>query len=301
MNKVTLKQWQMFLAVVKYGGFAQAGEKLFKSTSSVHHSVSKLEEMLNVSLLKVEGRKTLLTSHGKKILSFVEKLLSDANNLESYVSGLTGLQDLNIKIAIDELFPIGILRSVLQSSSSELSLKQLEITQVSTASFDDDYHSDVVLSVLNSAASGYSVKSVVSVCYVAVVGTKNSAFDNTNVISTNALHQHIEIKVDREAAINSADVSVNNHCWTVDKLSSAIELVCEGIGFAWLPYPDVQHLIAEGKLRKIVFFDQPNTREVDFYLNVRQDFGLKPGVESIVHHFKSFDSSYKLEQMTLCE
>ncbi|RUO33817.1 LysR family transcriptional regulator [Aliidiomarina soli] len=295
MNKVTLKQWHMFQAVAKYGGFVQASEKVFKSPSSVHHSVTKLEEMLNVSLLKVEGRKTLLTSDGKKILCLVEKLLSDANNLESYISGLTNLQDSNIKIAVDELFPIGILRSVLQSTSSELSLKQLEITQVSTASFDDEYYSDVVLSVLNSAESGFSVKSVLSVCYVAVVGTKNLAFDSTNVVSTNALRKHTEVKVDREAATQSGGASATHNCWTVDKLSSAIELVCDGIGYAWLPYPDVQHLIAEGKLRKIVFFDQPNTRAVDFYLNVRQDFGLKPGVERIVHHFRSFDSSHKLE------
>ncbi|SEH72555.1 DNA-binding transcriptional regulator, LysR family [Rheinheimera pacifica] len=301
MNKVTLKQWHMFQAVVKYGGFAQASEKIFKSTSSVHHSVNKLEEMLNVSLLKVEGRKTRLTSHGKKILCLVEKLLSDACNLETYVAGLTSLQDANIKIAVDELFPIGILRSVLQSTSNELSLKQLEITQVSTASFDDEYHSDVVLSVLNSAASGFAVKSVVSVRYVAVVGTKNSAFDSTNVVSANTLNKHIEITVDRNAASSSVDSSINNSCWKVDKLSSAIELVCEGIGYAWLPYPDVQHLIAEGKLRKIVFFDQPNIREIDFYLNVRQDFSLKPGVESIVHHFKSFDSSHKFEPMALSE
>lgn len=301
MNKATIKQWHMFQAVVKYGGFAQASEKVFKSTSSIHHSVTKLEQTLNVSLLRVEGRKTLLTSHGKKIFCLVEKLLSDACNLEAYVSGLTGLQDSNIKIAIDELFPIGILRSVLQSTSTELPLKQLEITQVSTASFDDDAHSDIVLSVLKSAVSGYTVKSVFSVCYVAVVGTKNSAFDSLTAISANELNKHIEIKVDREPAGGPVDLANNNSCWMVDKLSSAIELVCEGIGYAWLPYIDVEHCIAEGKLRKIVFKDQPNIREIDFYLNVREDLSLKPGVENIVHHFKSFDSSNKLEQMALCE
>jgi DNA-binding transcriptional LysR family regulator len=297
MNKVTLKQWQMFLAVVKYGGFAQASEKIFKSTSSVYHSVAKLEAMLNVSLLKVEGRKTSLTTHGEKIFCLVEKLLSDACNLEAYISGQINLQNSSIKIAIDELFPIGILRSVLQSTSSEFALKKLEIAQVSTESFDEEYHSDVVISVFNSVSSGFTVKSVVSVIFIAVVGSKNNDFDSSNVISTNELDMHIELKVDREATTRSVDSSISDNCWKVDKLSSVIELVSEGIGYAWLPYPDVQHLITEGKLRKIAFSDQPSTREINFYLNVREDFNLKPGVENIVHHFKSLDSSNRLKQL----
>jgi DNA-binding transcriptional LysR family regulator len=108
---------------------------------------------------------------------------------------------------------------------------------------------------------------------------------------------HIELKVDREATTRSVDSSISDNCWKVDKLSSVIELVSEGIGYAWLPYPDVQHLITEGKLRKISFSDQPSTREINFYLNVREDFNLKPGVENIVHHFKSLDSSNRLKQL----
>lgn len=295
MNKVTLKQWQMFLAVVKYGGFTQASEKVFKSTSSVHHSVNKLEAVLNVSLLKVEGKKTHLTSLGKKVCSLVEKLLADASNLESYLSGLESPQNSDIKIAIDERFPIGILRSVLQSTCNELNQQNIEITQVPTATPNEERHSDVVISLFNSPTAGFTVKSVVSVDYAAVRGAKNSAFDSSNVISANELHKHIEIKVDREAAFSHTSPSINSNCWKVGNLSSVIELVCEGIGYAWLPYSDVQHLIAEGKLRRIVFSDQPDFREVDFYLKVREDIQLKPDIVNIVNHFKNLDLSKKFE------
>lgn len=295
MNKVTLKQWQMFLAVVKYGGFAQASEKVFKSTSSIHHSVSKLEGLLNVSLLQVEGRKTHLTSLGKKICYLVEKLLADASNIESYLSGLESPQNLDIKIAIDELFPIGVLRGMLQSTCNELNQQNIEITQVPAATASEEHHSDVVISLLNSPTAGFTVKSVMSVDYAAVRGAKNSAFGSSNVISANELHKHIEIKVDREATSSQIDSSISSNCWKVDNLSSVIELVCEGIGYAWLPYSDVQHLIAEGKLCKIVFSDQPDFREVDFYLKVREDLHLKPATANIVNNFKNLDLSQKFE------
>ena len=299
MNKITIKQWHMFQAVVKYGGFSQASEKLFKSTSSIHNSIGKLEETLSVRLLRVEGRKTLLTSHGKEIQYLVEKLLSDATNLEAYFSEQSSLRETSVKIAVDELFPIGIIRSVLQSISIELSLKCLEITHVSTALFDSCGHSDIVLTKFKSVIPGCMVKRVFSLSYVAVCGSGTSVLDSDNAISADDLIKHIEIKVDREPVGKIVDAAKNNSCWVVDKLSSAIELVCDGIGYAWLPYIDVQQFISEGKLRQIAFKDQPNIREVDFYLNVRNDLYMKPGVERIVHHFKHFDSDHKEMAMVL--
>lgn len=35
--KSTLEQWRIFQAVVEYGGYAQAAEKLNKSQSSLNH------------------------------------------------------------------------------------------------------------------------------------------------------------------------------------------------------------------------------------------------------------------------
>ena len=44
MLRITLEQWRMFLAVVEHGGFNQASEAVFKSQSSIHHAVKKIEE-----------------------------------------------------------------------------------------------------------------------------------------------------------------------------------------------------------------------------------------------------------------
>lgn len=298
MNKVTLKQWQMFLAVVKCGSFAQASEKVYRSASSVHNSVTKLEESLNVSLLKVEGKKTQLTSHGKKVYCLVEKLLSDANSLESYISGLSSIQDSEIKIAIDELFPASTLKAVLRSAFNESSQQQLLNTQILTTTLDDKYDSDVVISSFSSPTAGFKVKSVVSIIYAAVTSTTNSAFNISNSIKFSDLHEHIEIKVDVRSSDSMANASIDNHCLKFDNLSSVVKAVCDGFGYAWLPLSEIQHLIAEGKLCKISFSDQPNVREVDFYLKVRENLHLKPVVANIVHNFKYLHSDNYIETMT---
>lgn len=68
MLRVTLEQWRMFQAVVTYGGFNQAAQGIYKSQSSIHNAVQKIETTLGVALFKVEGRKTLMTQAGELML-----------------------------------------------------------------------------------------------------------------------------------------------------------------------------------------------------------------------------------------
>ena len=63
--KSTLEQWRIFQAVVEFGGYAQAAEKLNKSQSSLNHAVAKLQLTLGVALLEVRGRKASLTEEGE--------------------------------------------------------------------------------------------------------------------------------------------------------------------------------------------------------------------------------------------
>merc|ERR1712000_10561 len=58
----------MFKAVVEYGGYAQAADAIHKSQSTISYGVHKLQEQLGVQLLEVEGRKAVLTDHGKILL-----------------------------------------------------------------------------------------------------------------------------------------------------------------------------------------------------------------------------------------
>jgi DNA-binding transcriptional LysR family regulator len=292
MNKVTLKQWQMFLAVVKYGSFAQAGERIYRSASSVHHSVNKLEELLNVKLLQVDGRKTHLTPEGKKVYCLIEKLIADANNLESYISRLSPRQESEVKISIHESFPLGSLKFVLQSDCKLDQHEQFESHQVTTT--EDDHNAHVVISLFNSPTTGFKVKSVVSVVYAAVTSSKNPAFNDLDFITSDELHKQIEVKLDNEFSGSIENTPVNNNYLKVDKLSSVINLVCEGVGYAWLPLSEIQHLISEGKLRKISLSDQPNLREVDFYLKVREKFNLNPNVANIVQNFKYLQTNTQL-------
>lgn len=87
----------MFKAVVDEGGFNQAASKIHKSTSSIHHAVSKLEDTLGVKLLVVKGRKTSLTDIGQVLLHRAQYLLEEVSRIEAVADFLSSGVETELK------------------------------------------------------------------------------------------------------------------------------------------------------------------------------------------------------------
>ena len=105
MLKTTLEQWRMFAAVVDHGGFNQAAQAINKSQSTIHHAVQKLENQLDLSLFRVEGRKTVLTEAGDMMLRRARLLINDAEKMESIADGLSSGVETHFYLAVDQIFP----------------------------------------------------------------------------------------------------------------------------------------------------------------------------------------------------
>ncbi|MEZ5568863.1 MAG: LysR family transcriptional regulator [Halioglobus sp.] len=118
MQKTTLEQWRMFKAVVDEGGFNQAASQIHKSTSSIHHAVSKLENTLGVKLFVVEGRKTSLTDIGQVLLRRAEYLLEEVGRVEAVAEFLSQGVEAELRIAVDGAFPQRTVFQALEKVSA---------------------------------------------------------------------------------------------------------------------------------------------------------------------------------------
>jgi DNA-binding transcriptional LysR family regulator len=103
--KTTLEQWRILQAVVDYGGYAQAGEALNKSQSSLNHAVAKLQDMLGVQLLEVIGRKAVLTEAGEVMLRRSRDLSQNVQALEQLAVNINQDWEPEITLAVDLAYP----------------------------------------------------------------------------------------------------------------------------------------------------------------------------------------------------
>ena len=116
--RVSLEQWQAFIAVVKEGGYANASKKLHKSQPTLSYLVKKIEDTLNVTLFKLVGRKSELTPTGKKLYHYALKLIRMAYEIELQAHGEHIDIEPQIRLAVDEIYPLKRLMAALTEFSA---------------------------------------------------------------------------------------------------------------------------------------------------------------------------------------
>ena len=127
--KATLDQWRMFKAVVEYGGYARAAEAIHKSQSTISYAVHKLQEMLGVQLLEVEGRKAILTEHGRIMLARANQLLEQADNMGQIAASLSSGVEAKIRLALEMIYPYDQLFAILQAFSAKYPNTRIELEE----------------------------------------------------------------------------------------------------------------------------------------------------------------------------
>lgn len=77
---MTIIQMNALLAVLAYGGFTEAGKRLYMSQSAVSQAISAIEEELGIQILIRERRKALqLTAAGERIVTRIRAIMHEVN------------------------------------------------------------------------------------------------------------------------------------------------------------------------------------------------------------------------------
>jgi len=100
IGQVTLRQLQIFEAVVRLKGFTRAGEELLLTQPTVSMQIRKLTESLNLALLEQTGRKVQPTVAGKKVYITAREILERMADLDTMASELSGVVSGDLRLAV---------------------------------------------------------------------------------------------------------------------------------------------------------------------------------------------------------
>lgn len=103
--RVSLEQWRTLQAVVDNGGFAQAAEALHRSQSSISYTVGRMQEQLGVPLLRIDGRKAVLTEAGNMLLRRSRQLVKQASQLEELAHHMEQGWEAEVRLVVDAAYP----------------------------------------------------------------------------------------------------------------------------------------------------------------------------------------------------
>lgn len=289
--RVTLDQWRTLQAVVDHGGFAQAAEALHRSQSSVSYTVARMQDQLGVPLLRIDGRKAVLTEAGGVLLRRSRQLVKQAAQLEDLAHHMEQGWEAEVRLVVDAAYPNTRLVRALtefmpQSRGCRVRLREEVLSGV------EEVLQEGVADVAISAFSipGYLGTEMNAVEFVAVAHPDHALHRFNRPLNFQDLESQLQVVIRDSGRSQPRDVGWlgSEQRWTVGSLATAATFVGNGLGFAWLPRHLIFRELAEGVLLPLPM-EQGGNRHPTFYLYANKDKPMGPATQILIDLLRKFD------------
>lgn len=291
--RVTLDQWRTLQAVVDQGGFAQAAEVLHRSQSSVSYTVARMQEQLGVPLLRIDGRKAVLTEAGDVLLRRSRQLVKQASQLEDLAHHMEQGWEAEVRLVVDAAYPNAHLVRALtafmpQSRGCRVRLREEVLSGVEEVLVEGT--ADLAISALS--IQGFLGTEMSAVEFIAVAHPEHPLHRLQRQLTFQDLETQMQVVIRDSGRQQPRDVGWlgAEQRWTVGSLATAASFVSNGLGFAWLPRHLIERELQEGSLKALPL-DQGGCRHPLFYLYSNKDKPLGPATQILVELIKRFDAA----------
>ena len=291
--RVTLDQWRTLQAVVDQGGFAQAAEVLHRSQSSVSYTVARMQEQLGVPLLRIDGRKAVLTEAGDVLLRRSRQLVKQASQLEDLAHHMEQGWEAEVRLVVDAAYPNARLVRALtafmpQSRGCRVRLREEALSGVEEVLREGT--ADLAISALS--LPGFLGTEMSSVEFIAVAHPDHALHRLQRELTFQDLETHMQVVIRDSGRLQPRDVGWlgAEQRWTVGSLATAATFVGNGLGFAWLPRHLIERELKDGLLKPLQL-DQGGSRNPLFYLYSNKDKPLGPATQILVDLIRRFDAA----------
>ncbi|MGP8306225.1 LysR family transcriptional regulator [Vibrio sp. YIC-376] len=257
---LSLEQVRMLVLSAELGSFSACARKMGKVQSAVSHGISTLEIDLGVELFDRSARSPKLTPAGERLIRSAKNLLAQADEFEKIAQSIENQEESQLTIAIDDGVYSPKLADLFKRLDRQFPTIQIDVLSLASGDISTEVaNGDVDIGVMFTEIE---VLKQVDFCYV-------GSIDYLPVCHPDYPLADIEVELQsdlapfRQLAIrgkskveSQALISIAPKVWWSSSHYSALELVKQQVGWAYLPSFLVNDLIDSGELHKIkVAFD----------------------------------------------
>jgi len=251
--RVTLEQWRTLQAVIDYGGYAQAAEKLHRSQSSVSYAVNRLQKQIGVQLLHIKGRKAVLNDQGKILLQRSRQLLADASSIEQQAYHLNQGWEAEVRLAVEAAFPTQTLMDALKQFKPQARDTRIHLQEVVLSGAEEILiNGDADLVISPYVPQGFLGDEIARVKFIAVAHPDHTLHQLNRILDTDDLNRetHVVITDSGHRGIDSGWLS-DSRRWAVTSMDSALKIICSGLGYGWLPEAEIEQHVIKNELKPL--------------------------------------------------
>jgi DNA-binding transcriptional LysR family regulator len=277
--RITLDQWRALIAVVDAGGYAQAAEALHKSQSSVTYAVQKLQSQLGVKAFEIRGRKAVLTDTGRLLHQRARLIIDEALGLERSAKRLSAGWEPEISLAVEVLFPTGLLLSALDRFGKESPHTHIEVYESVMGGTREVLEQDRVdFAITPHVPPGFEASQLMRMRLVPAAHPGHALHKLKRSLTLRDLRQHRQLAIRDTGAKRDKRMSFveAKQRWTVGHMATSMLAATQGYGFAWFPEEKIRDEVAAGLLKPLPMAEG-GERFVDVYIVFRDRESAGPG------------------------
>src|SRR5258706_9048921 len=254
LPKTTLEQWAVLAAVVDEGGFATAALSLNRSQSAISYSIARLQESLDLALLVVEGRKSVLTPHGRTLLARGRALVKELDTLEALARSLKQGWESELKLIVDAAFPRARLLGIVAELQSSCPGTQIQVADVVLSGAEQaitEGTGDLVIT--SRVPPGYLSDWLLDVNFVAVARADHPLLLLGRELTSDDLVRHVQAVVRDSGTSQPRDEGWlgSERRFTVSSMDASLATILAGLAYAWLPDTLLVEPLLSGALRRL--------------------------------------------------
>lgn len=267
LPRIALEQWIAFKTVVDQGSFAAAAETLNKSQSSISYAVSRLSEQLPRPVLRIQGRKAVLTPEGEVLYRHAIQLIRQAQTMEDIARSMAVNFEAEVTVALDALLDVSNLCCALEKFSLKFPHTRVRVLETSLSGTIEallEHKAGIVIG--GNIPVGFAGTPLCSVRIIPVAARNHPLFSREKI-------SELELKSYRQVVLRDSGQRQQRDTgwlgseqrWTVSHFSSSISLVKSGLVFAFLPRNRISAELDSGMLKQIPL-PESLSRTVPMYL-----------------------------------
>ncbi|MEQ9146404.1 MAG: LysR family transcriptional regulator [Parvibaculaceae bacterium] len=255
MHPNLLDQLQVFDTVAELGTFSAAARKLNRTVSAIAYSIGQLENQLDLTLFDRSGYRPVLTEEGKSLRRDAEIISRRIERLSARADALKRNISVNATLLVEAIFPRAPLAAALGAFAKRHPQIQLSILDTPSDQIIprlSEGEADLILLALNDLMPMRTFDGR----QITLRGAHPVAAPSHPLARTNAPFPLAELDNHRQIILSSRGVdegTYNYHVhvtdlWAVNSVPLALDLLRQGIGWAYMPHDSVAEDLASGSL-----------------------------------------------------
>ncbi len=250
----------MLVLSAELGSFSACARKMGKVQSAVSHGISTLEIDLGIELFDRSARSPKLTPAGERLIRSAQNLLAQADEFEKIAQSIERKEESQLTIAIDDGVYNPKFADLFKRLDNQFPTIQIDVLSLASGDISTEVaNGDVDIGVMFTEME---VIKQVDFCYVGSIDYlpvchPDYPLADIDVELQSDLAPYRQLAIRGKSKVESqALISIAPKVWWSSSHYSALELVKQQVGWAYLPSFLVNDLIESGELHKIkVAFD----------------------------------------------